>query len=246
MTHSDYRRFARGLLRGKWGPAVLAGLIASILGAGASNMPELELEISDQGLHTGISYAGHTYMFGKGASNSLPLLSIGREEYVLGAALIFSLALIVIGSAVAVGYARYNLNLIDGKPASLGDLFDYFPHIVNTVLSRLLRGVYVFLWSLLLIVPGIIANYRYRLTDFLLAEDPTLAPDEAITRSKELMQGRKWDLFCLDISFIGWEILCLFTFGIGYLWLHPYKQASYAAFYRSLSIDGYRNLTDSV
>lgn len=245
MTHSDYRQYARNSLRGKWSPAVLAGLVASILGAGANNMPELELEISEQGLHTGISYAGHTYMFGKNAGNSLPLLSVGREEYVLSAVLIFSLALIVIGSAVAVGYARYNLNLADGKPASLNDLFNYFPHIVNTVLSRLLRGVYVFLWSLLLIVPGIVANYRYRMTDFLLAEDPTLAPDKAITLSKELMDGRKWDLFVLDLSFIGWDILCIFTFGIGYLWLTPYKHASYAAFYRSLTMSGYQSQMSS-
>lgn len=245
MNHSDYRRFARESLRGKWPPAVLACLIASLLGAGTYGGPKLELNINEEGLNAGIEYAGQTFTFGQGLENALPAVVTGAALIALTVALIAALALFVVGSAVSVGYARYNLNLADGNKASLSDLFAYFSRIDTMAIARLLRGVYMFLWSLLLVFPGIIASYRYRMTDYLLAEDPTLAPDKAITLSKELMNGRKFDLFILDLSFIGWEILCIFTFGIGHLWLTPYKQASYAAFYRSLTMSGYQNMMSS-
>ena len=242
MTHSDYRRFARDTLRGRWPAAVLAGLLTSLLGGETYEGPKLEFNLSEGELSAGVNVAGQTFNFGEG----FPSVAItGGVMLGMIFAFIMALALFAVGSAVRVGYFRYHLNLADGKPAAIGDLFVYFPHLVNLVLSRLLRAVYAFLWMLLLIIPGIIATYRYRMTDFLLAEDPTLAPDEAISRSKELMDGRKFDLFVLDLSFIGWDLLCILTLGIGYLWLNPYKQASYTAFYRSLTMSGYENLMSS-
>ena len=92
-----------------------------------------------------------------------------------------------------------------------------------------------FLWMLLFIIPGIVAAYRYAMTSFILAENPELTAGEAINCSKELMDGNKWRLFCLNFSFIGWIILCGFTLGIGYLWLTPYEQAANAAFYRDIT-----------
>ena len=95
------------------------------------------------------------------------------------------------------------------------------------------------LWSLLLIIPGIIAGYSYAMTGYILAENPELTASEAIARSKEMMAGNRFRLFCLHFSFIGWEILCTLTLGIGNLWLRPYKQAAEAAFYREISGTGY-------
>ena len=89
-------------------------------------------------------------------------------------------------------------------------------------------------WTLLFIIPGLIAAYRYQLTGYILAENPEMGANDAITRSKELMKGNKWRLFCLDFSFIGWDILSAFTLGIGDLWLTPYRSAAAAAFYREL------------
>ena len=100
---------------------------------------------------------------------------------------------------------------------------------------NLLRGIYVFLWSLLFVIPGIIATYRYAMASYILAEHPELPVNEAITRSKEMMQGNKFRLFCLIFSFIGWDFLCVLTFGIGNLWLTPYKKAAMADFYREVS-----------
>ena len=99
--------------------------------------------------------------------------------------------------------------------------------------------MYVLLWSLLFIIPGIIATYSYAMTEFILAEHPELTASEAIARSKEMMSGNRWCLFCLHFSFIGWDILSSLTLGIGNLWLHPYKQAANAVFYREISGTSY-------
>ena len=105
----------------------------------------------------------------------------------------------------------------------------------NIVKIMFIRNLKIFLWSLLLIIPGIVKGYEYRMIPYLLAENPELTANEAITRSKEMMDGNKWRLFCLNFSFIGWDILAMFTFGIGNLWLNPYKEAAKAAFYREVS-----------
>ena len=90
------------------------------------------------------------------------------------------------------------------------------------------------MWSLLLLIPGIIASYSYAMTPYILANHPELTAREAIARSKELMSGNRWRLFCLEFSFIGWALLSSLTMGIGSLFLTPYTQAAKAAFYRDL------------
>jgi len=99
---------------------------------------------------------------------------------------------------------------------------------------QLLRGIFVLLWSLLLIIPGIIAGLSYAMAPYILYENPDMSGSEAIKASKELMDGNKWHFFCLNLSFLGWDILCILTLGIGCLWITPYRQATYAAFYRGI------------
>jgi len=106
--------------------------------------------------------------------------------------------------------------------------------------AKFLRTIYVLLWSLLFVIPGIIASFSYAMTDYILAENPEMSASEAISRSKEMMEGNRFRLFCLEFSFIGWSILCAFTLGIGNLWLTPYRQAATAAFYREVSGTEYR------
>ena len=115
-------------------------------------------------------------------------------------------------------------------------MFGYFSFWKTTAAARLLQTLYILLWSLLFIIPGIIAAYSYSMTGYILAENPNMPADEAIARSKQMMDGNRWRLFCLQISFIGWSILSsLLTFGIGDLWLTPYRQAASAVFYREIS-----------
>lgn len=105
------------------------------------------------------------------------------------------------------------------------NLFSYFPNWKNILKTKVLRTIYEILWTLLLIIPGIIGSYSYAMTDYILAENPELSAKEAIARSKAMMEGNRWRLFCLEISFIGGAILSLLTLGIGSLWLIPYMEA---------------------
>ena len=91
------------------------------------------------------------------------------------------------------------------------------------------------LWSLLLVVPGVIKSYEYRLVEYVMAENPGMAAMEAIARSKALMQGNKWNAFVLDLSFLGWNILNACTFGIlGIFYVQPYQMLTNAALYEKL------------
>ena len=101
----------------------------------------------------------------------------------------------------------------------------------------LLMTIMVFLWSLLLIIPGIIKWFSYAMTPFILEENPELSASEAIHRSRMMMRGHKFDLFYLYLSFIGWFILCILTAGIGFLWLGPYVDTALAAFYEEVKAD---------
>ena len=153
----------------------------------------------------------------------------------LSVSLVFGIAMFILGSIINVGYSAFNLDLVDRRNAELGTLFSYFKNWKVCVLANLLQTVYILLWSLLLIIPGIIATYSYAMTPYILAENPNLSPKEALDRSKQMMIGNKWRLFCLDISFIGWTLLCILTLGIGTLWLNPYMNAARADFYREIS-----------
>lgn len=95
-------------------------------------------------------------------------------------------------------------------------------------------GLFVLLWSLLLLIPGLVAIISYSMTFYILAEDDSIGALEAIRRSKAMMQGNKWKYLCLLGRFVGWFILCPFTLGIGYFWLFPYLLASTASFYADL------------
>ena len=120
------------------------------------------------------------------------------------------------------------------EEVDLGVLFAGFQEYSRILTTKLLQAVYTFLWSLLLLIPGIIKHYSYAMTDYILKDESELCNNAAIERSMAMMEGNKMKLFLLDLSFIGWAILCLFTFGIGFFVLQPYMQVSHAAFYEDL------------
>ena len=120
-----------------------------------------------------------------------------------------------------------------------GEKFDVmyiFKEFNNRVLiTMVLTMLYTWLWSLLLIIPGIIKSYSYAMTPFILEDDDEeVSGNEAIEKSMRMMDGHKWELFCLDFSFIGWILLAILTLGIGCLWLYPYINTARAAFYEEL------------
>jgi uncharacterized membrane protein len=91
--------------------------------------------------------------------------------------------------------------------------------------------LFIVLWLLLLIIPGIIAAISYSMTFYILADDKSIKPMEAIDKSKKMMDGYKWKYFFLCLRFFGWALLCILTLGIGFLWLIPYINVSIAKFY---------------
>ena len=236
MKHAaDFKTISRNALRGKWGLAVIAGLIAVLLGGIGTSGADINFNFDLSGATLNLDIAGQT-IFSTGSSHSGfgPLVA-GRATLLLLAALAMAAIHLLVGSVVGVGYADFNLALVDHREAGYGQLFRYFPYWTNAVLTKILKTLYVVLWTLLLIVPGIIAAYSYAMTDYILAEHPEMTANKAIAASKEMMRGNKWRLFCLHFSFVGWAILCAMTFGIGNLWLTPYENAANAAFYREIS-----------
>ena len=219
---SDFRYAARKALSGKWGIAILAGLIASLLGGVGINTGSLNLN-SDFSELKEIDDPVFIHILLSMLLMTLAVLSVVWIVY------------FIIGSIIEVGYNRFNLNLIDGEEVKIGQIVSFFPHWLKAIGTCFLRNLYIFLWSLLLIVPGIIATYSYSMTTYILAEYPDIPIREALRLSKLMMYGNKWRLFCLLISFIGWEILCAFTLGIGYLWLIPYQKAAITDFYREVA-----------
>ena len=237
---ADFRQNARDALRGKWTIAVLVGLVATLLGGAGSGGPEVKLNIDGSGAHASFEFAGQTiFSTGGGLNSDIGAFLVGSAIYITIAAIAMAVVYFVLGSIISVGYARFNLDLVDGGNPSFETLFGYFSYWKTTAVARLLQSLYVLLWSLLFIIPGIVASYSYAMTEFILAEHPELTAGEAIAQSKEMMSGNRWRLFCLHFSFIGWDILCTLTMGIGHLWLRPYRQAADAAFYREITGSGY-------
>jgi len=116
----------------------------------------------------------------------------------------------------------------NGTKPELRDLLYGFSRFSQAFIVDLLKSIFIFLWSLLLIVPGIIKAYSYALTDYIAYDDPNITSNEAITKSREMMNGYKWRLFCLEISYIGWILLVILTIGILGLWVMPkINQAKY-------------------
>lgn len=233
---ADFRANAREALTGKWAPAVLGGLIASVLGGATTGGANIEFNTGSTDFEVNLGDLEET--FSSVTPEWFPQIAgilIGVVLAITVVALIFAVAYFIVGSVVRVGYAQFNLDLIDRKELRYSTIVSRFSLWKKLAVANLLQSLYIILWTLLFIIPGIIAAYSYAMTGYILAEHPELTAKEAIARSKQMMEGNRWRLFCLELSFIGWSLLCVLTLGIGNLWLLPYKQAAVAAFYREVS-----------
>jgi uncharacterized membrane protein len=151
---------------------------------------------------------------------------------------------IILTGPLTAGLYWFFLKLRRNENPAVTTVFDGFNRFGTAIALVLLQGIFTFLWSLLLIIPGIIAALSYSMAFFIMMDDPAVTAMDAIGRSKEMMQGNKWKFFLLGLSFIGWALLTILTFGVGMLWLGPYMYASYANFYDELK-QSYYNGTDS-
>ena len=148
-----------------------------------------------------------------------------------------SIAALLVSLPLAYGFTIMLLNVVRGSDVELNTLGEGFKDYGRILGTMLLSSVDQFLWMLLLIIPGIIKGYSYALTPYLLKDHPELKFNAAIEESMRLMSGNKMRLFLLDLSFIGWFLLGLITFGIAFLWITPYWNTARAAFYEDLMSD---------
>lgn len=231
-----FRSIARKALRGFWALTIGVTLVAALLGSGvdfasgSASGGRITHSYQDSGEYYNV------YIETPGFSMSRTFLNtpaITRALTIIVPVItVLAVIQLLIGGAIELGLKRYNLDLLTHEnPPAFATLFSRFSIWGRAFGLRFMTTLLTFLWSLLFIVPGIIASYRYALAPYLMAENPDMDVMEAIARSKELMDGNKGRLFCLELSFIGWSLLCVLTLGIGYLWLAPYQNAAEAAFY---------------
>ena len=167
---------------------------------------------------------------------------IGIFALVVGGILLFIVLFIVIAAIHAflfnpleAGTARFFVRNLNDK-AEIRELAYCYDHgYLNVVKTVFLRDLYIVLWGLLLIIPGIIKSYEYRMVNYILAENPEMNTKDVFAMSRDMMRGNKWRAFVLDLSFIGWHLLSLITIGLaGIFYVFPYRNMTNAALYEFL------------
>lgn len=144
------------------------------------------------------------------------------------------LAAFIVSGPLYLGTVRFSLEIARKNPVSASHILSGFQVFWKSLGAYFLGLLFVLLWALLLIVPGIMASLSYAMTFYILADNKNMGPREAISVSKSMMLGHRWRLTCLWARFLGWGVLSVFTVGIGFLWLFPYIGVSMALFYEDL------------
>jgi uncharacterized membrane protein len=211
MSISDIKKQARVALKGQWGLAVVLTLVIFLI---STILPAI-FEIIFSGGFT------NWYM----------------QDYLPPAANVVSTIISIALIPLSITVTWFFLSLVRFQGPKIPDVFTsiadskvYF----KLIGTSLLMGIFIALWSILLIIPGIIKSLSYSQTFFILRDHPEYTILQAITESRKRMNGLKWKYFLLNLSFIGWAILSVITLGIGLLWLSPYVSTSTATFYNEL------------
>lgn len=145
-----------------------------------------------------------------------------------------SIVVSLVTVVLSAGYILYALNVRKGLETPYSTMFDGFLFVGKIILLSIVQYIFIFLWSLLFIIPGIIAGYRYRFALYNLCENPEMGVMEAINMSKAQTRGHKWELFVLDLSWIGWNLLCALTLGILSIWITPYIQQTDIGYFQAI------------
>ncbi len=150
----------------------------------------------------------------------------------LGVGTIVSL---LISGPIACSFAAIAVKVDRSEQVKPANLFDGFQYFSSAFLIGLLQAIFIVLWALLLIIPGIIKAFSYSMAYYVFLENPNMKASDCIKASKELMKGHKWRLFCLEFSYIGWLILCALTLGILSFWVAPKMEQAKYEFYKDVS-----------
>ena len=173
------------------------------------------------------------YLYSMQSGMDLSFLALHRAFPTL-VVLFVSIVCALLNMVLEAGESLYHLGIRRGEEMPYVTLFDGFSFAGKIILLSIVQYIFVFLWTLLFIVPGIVAAYRYRFAILNLCENPEIGVMEAINMSKAQTRGFKWQLFVLDLSFIGWALLASLTLGILNIWLLPYIAQSNIAFFQEI------------
>ena len=143
-------------------------------------------------------------------------------------------SVIIVTPAFALSIYRVYLGVAAGGTPEVSDAFCGFDDFWSAFKVNFLVGLFTFLWSLLFVIPGIVKGLSYSMSMYILAENKGKSALECIHESQQMTYGHKADLFVLSLSFIGWYLLGSVTFGLAYIWVAPYMQATFANAYNSL------------
>lgn len=201
-------------MKGNWAPAVLATLVYYLL----------------------TLFLISPYEVAVFRTNSADIMGLMAASRWYG---VFFLGMILVIGPFLVGYVNsFKKLLVEGDDRITANSFrEGFKPYWRSVWAYLFRGILITLWSLLLIIPGIIKSLSYAMTMYIVKDHPELTVNEAIDLSKDMMYGHKYDLFYLYISFIGWYLLSILTLGIGTFWLMPYIETAQASFYEDVKAE---------
>ncbi|MCM3629605.1 DUF975 family protein [Paenibacillus glycanilyticus] len=142
---------------------------------------------------------------------------------------------ILVSGAISLGLISFFLGIARKENPPVSEVFSGFSLLIKAFCLYFMVGLFTFLWTLLFIIPGIVAALRYSQAYFILRDNPDIGVMDAIRESKQLMIGNKWRYFVLQLTFIGWAILAAIPCGLGYLWLCPYISVTQAHFYDEIT-----------
>lgn len=246
-TRADLKQKAKATLKVNYWIAFVVALILVIVQGGATNDGNSEYRVNRE--HMGSSYDEYTIEnFKMQMDDSIDDLKAELSKYtsmefttvaaliiaaIFIAMLVSILVRVLLFNQLVVGCQRFFVTSAIEPHRNMRHLGISFRdgNYWSVAKTMFIKDLYLFLWTLLLIIPGLIKMYSYRLVPYILADNPKLSPNEAITLSRQMMHGEKWNTFVLDLSFIGWYLLGALTCGVGILFVNPYTYSTRAQLY---------------
>lgn len=217
MSRAELKENAKKSLQGKWGQAILLLIIFGIINS----------------IVMGITFIGNTASLSDAATVSSIL--DGTYNGTMGIGFYISGILSILVSAfLTLGSVSFFLKVSRNEEVTFKELFNKTGLWLLYIGVTIMTSIFIGLWSLLLIIPGIIASYSYSMVNYIMVDNPELGVFGAIRRSKEMMNGHKMDYFVLHLSFIGWGILVGLTCGLLSFYVSPYMSVTKANFYNSI------------
>lgn len=236
-SRAELKNRAKAVMKRSYWMMFAVALVAVVLCGELFQARENFTSVSDA---TNGVFATDTSVLENYAAFFIPIFAVLSTLVLVGAILGIFYSLFI-AYPIQVGKCRYFIRNADEK-AEFSLLFSVFgTHYFNVVKIMLIKNIKLFLWTMLFIIPGIIKMYEYQMIPYILAEDPGMDMDEVFRRSKQLTSNQKLNMFVLDLSFIGWNFLGALLFGIGNIFVNPYKEGVGAELYIELKQSQYNS-----